>query len=133
MVLVLVKFHNLRVAQGFALKFYTSVAKGLKLKVKKFRGLFSTVLELTGEKLVDGGGFLTSPSWRTKSRPRPPIFSPVSLWFGFNTSLIFSTETFLSNYHLLLYNVLNYQLNPALLYCMSLHFHFLHKLFTESY
>ena len=40
------------------LKFYTSVAKGLKLKVRKFWGLTSTFAE---EKLVGGGAFLPSP------------------------------------------------------------------------
>ena len=34
-----------------ALKLYTSVAKGLKLKVRKFQGLIPTSVEVTGEKL----------------------------------------------------------------------------------
>ena len=42
------------------LKFYTSVAKTLKVKVRKFWGLFPTFLEVTGEKLV-GGAFLHAP------------------------------------------------------------------------
>ena len=42
------------------LKFYTIVAKGLKLKVKKFWGLIPTFVEVTGEKLV-GMAFLPSP------------------------------------------------------------------------
>ena len=33
------KFNDLGLALGIALKFYTSVAKGLKVKVKKFWGL----------------------------------------------------------------------------------------------
>ena len=37
-----------------ALKFYTSVAKELKLKVRKFWGLIPTFGEVTGEKLVEG-------------------------------------------------------------------------------
>ena len=37
-----------------ALKFYTSVAKWLKLKVKKFLGLIPTFAEVTAEKLVGG-------------------------------------------------------------------------------
>ena len=41
-----------------ALKFDTSVAKELKLKVRKFRGLIPTFVEVTEEKLV-GGTFLT--------------------------------------------------------------------------
>ena len=41
-----------------ALKFYTSVAKGLKLKVRKFWWLIPTFVEVTGEKLV-GWAFFT--------------------------------------------------------------------------
>ena len=42
-------------------EFYTSVEKGLKLKVRKFWGLSSTFVEVTGEKL-GGVAFLTHPS-----------------------------------------------------------------------
>ena len=35
-----------------ALKFYTCVAKGLKLKVRKFHRLIPTFVEVAGEKLV---------------------------------------------------------------------------------
>ena len=35
-----------------ALKFYTSVAKGLKVKLKKLLRLIPTFAEFTGEKLV---------------------------------------------------------------------------------
>ena len=41
-----------------ALKFYISVAKGLKLKVRKFWWLIPTFVEITGEKLVGVGAFL---------------------------------------------------------------------------
>ena len=34
------------------MKFYTSVAKGLKLKVRKSSGLIATFVEVTEEKLV---------------------------------------------------------------------------------
>ena len=37
-----------------ALKFYTSVAKVLKLKVRKVFGLILTFVEATGKKLVGG-------------------------------------------------------------------------------
>ena len=37
-----------------ALKFCTSVAKGVKLKVKEFLELISTVVEVTGKKMVGG-------------------------------------------------------------------------------
>ena len=46
---------------GKALEFYTSVAKGLKLKVRKFLGLTPTFVEVTGEKLIGWGDFLPHP------------------------------------------------------------------------
>ena len=46
------KFYNLGLALGTNLKFYTNVAKGLKLKAKKFLGLISTFVEVTGQKKV---------------------------------------------------------------------------------
>ena len=51
------KFNNLGLALGTNVKFYTSVAKGLKLKVRRFWGLILTFIEVTGKKLV-GGTFL---------------------------------------------------------------------------
>ena len=63
------KFKNLGLAQGMNLKFYTSVAKGLKLKVKKFSGLVPTFVEVTGGKLVGGGLFI------------PPILNRVKKMF----------------------------------------------------
>ena len=47
-------------------KFYTSLAKELKLKVKKFWRLILTFVEVTGENLVGRGTFLP-PS------PPPPL------------------------------------------------------------
>ena len=44
------KFNNLELALGMALKFDTSVARGLKLKVRKFWGLIPTFVEVIGEK-----------------------------------------------------------------------------------
>ena len=49
------KFNNLGLTQGMNLKFYTSMEKELKLKVKKFWGLIPTFVEVTGEKLVEEG------------------------------------------------------------------------------
>ena len=46
------KFNNLGLALGKNLKFYTSVAKGLKLKVIKIWGLNLKFVEVTGGKLV---------------------------------------------------------------------------------
>ena len=46
------KFSFLGLALGTNLKFYTSVAKGLRLKIEKFWRLIATFVEVTGEKLV---------------------------------------------------------------------------------
>ena len=57
------------------LKFYTSVAKKLKLTVRKFWGLAPTFLEVTGEKLV-GGSFCPPPiPNRVKSRINRHLFT----------------------------------------------------------
>ena len=50
------KFNNLGLALGVNLKFYISVAKGLKLKVSMFCGLIPMFAEVTEEKLVRAGG-----------------------------------------------------------------------------
>ena len=50
------KFNNLELALCMTLKFYTSVTRGSKLEVKKFCRLSLTFVEITGEKLVAGGG-----------------------------------------------------------------------------
>ena len=47
--------------QGMNLNFYTSVAKHLKLKVRKFWALIPTFVEVTGEKLVGEGAFCPLP------------------------------------------------------------------------
>ena len=44
-----------------ALKFYTSVAKGLKLKVKNFLMLIFMIVEVIGEKML-GRAFFSLPS-----------------------------------------------------------------------
>ena len=53
----------MRLALGTNLKFYTSVAKGLKLKVRTFWRLIPSFAEVTEEKLVgaDREGFLPAP------------------------------------------------------------------------
>ena len=56
--MVLVQVKNLGLALGLAWKFYTSVAKGLKLKVRKCLGLILTFAAVTVEKLVGRGGFV---------------------------------------------------------------------------
>ena len=61
--MALFKLNYLGLALGMALKFYASVAKRLKLKVKKFLRLIFMFAEVTGEKLVgEEEGFFTRPS-----------------------------------------------------------------------
>ena len=48
------KFSDMGLALGRATKFYNNVAKGLKLKVKKFCWLIPTFVEVIKEKLVGG-------------------------------------------------------------------------------
>ena len=48
------KFNNLGLALGTNLKFYTSMSKELKLKVRKFWKIILTFVEVAGEKLVGG-------------------------------------------------------------------------------
>ena len=55
------KFNNLGLALGKNLKFCITVAKGLKLKARKFWGPNPTFVEVPGEKLVRGSLF-TPPS-----------------------------------------------------------------------
>ena len=51
------KFNNLGLALGTNLKFFTSVQKGLKLKVRKFWGPNPTFVKVTREKLLGSGLF----------------------------------------------------------------------------
>ena len=55
------KFNNIGEALGVALNFYTSVTKGLKLKVRKFWGLIPAFVEVTEKNLV--GGLLPPPPY----------------------------------------------------------------------
>ena len=70
------KFNNLGLALGTNLKFYASVTKGLKLKVRKFWGLIPTFVEVTGEKLVGKGLFA------------PPILNRVKIFFITSTQIV---------------------------------------------
>ena len=49
------KFNDLELAIRMALKFCTSVSKGVKLKVRKFWRLISMLVKVAGEKLVREG------------------------------------------------------------------------------
>ena len=62
------KFNNLGMALSTNLKFYSSVAKWLKLKVRKISRLIPTFVEVTGEELV-GRPFCHPPP------PLPPLSS----------------------------------------------------------
>ena len=57
----LFKFNNLGLVLRTNLKFYTSVAKELTLKARKFLGLIPTLVEVSGGKLIGGGGGLFAP------------------------------------------------------------------------
>ena len=46
------KFNKLGLALGMAITFYASESKRIKLKIRKFWGLISTFVEVTGKKLV---------------------------------------------------------------------------------
>ena len=75
------KFNNLGLALGTNLTFYTSVAKGFKLKVRKFWCLISTFVEITGEKLV--GAFPPPPSTWTGLKPefaQTPKLNKIMVW-----------------------------------------------------
>ena len=60
--MVLVQVQYLGLALGIVLKFYTSVAKGLKRKVRKFWGLIPSFVQVTGKNLEWGGGLFGPPS-----------------------------------------------------------------------
>ena len=71
------KFNNLGLALDTNLKFYTSVVKGLKLKFRKFGGLVSTLVEVTGENLVERGGpFCSSSQILNRVNSAPPSGPP---------------------------------------------------------
>ena len=72
------KLNNLGLALGTNLKFSTTVAKVLKLKVRKFWGLSPTFVEVTGEKLVRGP-FCHSP----------PILNRVNTYKHHHTEALF--------------------------------------------
>ena len=69
------KCNYLGLALGTNLKFCTSVAKGLTLKVRKFWRPNPTFVEVTGEKLVGGGFFAHPHPLPPPHRPPPPIHS----------------------------------------------------------
>ena len=64
--MILVQVQQFGTATRYQLKFYTSVTKGLKLKVREFLGLIPTLVELTGVKLAEGWGFLVPTPYPEK-------------------------------------------------------------------
>ena len=54
------KKHVFWLGLGMALKLYTAVAKGLRVKVRHFEGLISTFVEIIGEELI-GSLFVPYP------------------------------------------------------------------------
>ena len=70
-----VKFNNLGLVLGMALKFYTSVAEGLKLKIPnhrkslitKTKSIWATLVEGKWKKLVGGEGGFFIPSFNTET------------------------------------------------------------------
>ena len=101
-----------------ALKFYTSVKKGSKVKVRKFWGSILTFVEVSGEKLVGGGAFVPPfPSY-----PSHPEF----LFFKFNRKCMESLLRYMS--YLKDWN-LSIQTNMKLTAC---YYHATYKLQCES-
>ena len=105
------KFNNLGLALGTNLKFYTSVTKGLKLKVRKFWGLIRTFAEVTEEKLV--GRPFCPPSILNRVKGREDwIHHPIHLrenayarkvWLASSNFCKFSYHILGSSFHLFEY------------------------------
>ena len=86
------KFNNLRLTLGTNLKFCTILAKGLKLKVRKFCGLNTTFVEVTGEKLVE-------EAFLTPTHPFPPIMNRVNKKIGLIKLILHDeADTFIINF-----------------------------------
>ena len=80
-------------ALGMNLKFYTSVAKGLKLKVRKFWGLFRTFVEVTGKKLLARVSLpLPRLSWIGLKYFQIPFVSDIETGVLFLTSTCFNSN-----------------------------------------
>ena len=88
------KFNNLGLALGT--KFCTSVAKGLKLKVRKFLGPTPTFVEVTGEKLV-GGAFSAPPILNSVKYLTHTPFQKSNFYYWCRGVLVITTEQFHSS------------------------------------
>ena len=77
-----------------ALKFYASLAKGLKLKVRKCFGLTPTFVEVTWEKLVNGI-FLHHPP---PPHPTPFLLNRVESYFQSAAKfMLYQVDIYLNN------------------------------------
>ena len=90
------KFINLVLALGINFKLSTSVAKGLKLKIRKFWVWNLTFVEVTGEKLVGGG--------RLFALPRPTLLSILNMVNILDDEFFKKVQHFLSN--MVQYNII---------------------------
>ena len=70
----------MRLALDTNLKFYTSLSKEFKLKVRKVWGLIPTFIEVTGEKLVGGGLFARPLPPPILNRVKSKVVSPPQLY-----------------------------------------------------
>ena len=73
------KFNHLGLALGTSLKFYSSVKKGSKLKIRKFLGLIPTFVEVTWKTGRRGGGLFEPPP--------PPVLNRVKSWHTYSASI----------------------------------------------
>ena len=78
------KFKKFGLTLGMNLKFYTRLAKGLKLKVRKVLGLIPTFVEVTGEKLVGLEGGLFPPTLILNRVKLRILFISISQFQNFN-------------------------------------------------
>ena len=94
------KFNNLGLALVTNLKFYTSLSKGLKLRVRRFWGLIPTFVEVTGEKLVEG------------AFPLPPILNRVKVNGDKKLNKVFQKSTLEERFFFSIW--INFQVTLAL-------------------
>ena len=73
------KFNNLGLVLDKNLKFYTIVAKGLRLKIRKFSGLTPTFAEVTDEKLLEGVPFCQILG-QLRMKPERQLFPNEYVW-----------------------------------------------------
>ena len=109
------KFNNLGLALDMTLQFFTIVAKGLKLKARKFCGLGTLFVEVTGEKLVEEGrGGVVG------------LFAPIS-WIGLMTRFVsqhmYACSILLNKASLILWKISISSIDIPCMACFALSFH----------